>query len=466
MATDAQPEIDSPRDVESEQWVLGSCMTVPDLIDECSVLLRPSDFFVEAHGIVFRVLQELHAANKTIDAVILAKRLKKETHLMSLLDGNVGALLIDLAEAAPVPAHARVHAQRVREESVKRGIISACMTSAVDARNSDGNSGEILARTESRIMAIEDSRLTESICHASEAVKGFMSQFQARMSGDKGLPGVETGFTDLDRLLGSLRPGELIILAARPSMGKSALAVNIASYAAIDRALPTLLISLEMSNTELCDRIVSSRTNVPLNDIKRGTVNREDQRLIVAEIGELSQSELWMDETPIRTISEVCSTARRMKRKNKIGLIIIDYLQLIEPENPRDVREQQVAKMSKRLKALARQLNIPVVVLAQLNRLVEGRPNKTPRLSDLRESGSIEQDADVVMFVHREEYYLSPKEVDDKNASGKADIIVAKQRNGETGTVSMKWVKECTRFETLPKGEEWNPACNTYDAFQ
>jgi replicative DNA helicase len=241
-------------------------------------------------------------------------------------------------------------------------------------------------------------------------------------------------------------------------MGKSALAVNIATNAAVHAAVPTLLMSLEMSRLELADRMLSSRADVPLFRMQRGNISPDERRQLVSEAAEIGQSPLMIDDTPSRSIMDVCATARRLKRKNKLGLVVIDYLQLIEPEDRKAVREQQVASISRKLKALARLLKIPVLVLAQLNRLMENRPNKRPRLSDLRESGSIEQDADVVLFVHREEYYLQPKEVAERKLEGVAEIIVAKQRNGPTGTVVLNWRKEYTRFEDREQGgTPWDP---------
>lgn len=449
--------LEMPRDIESEQWVLGACISIPDLIDECTTLLRPGDFFVEANGIVFRIMQEMRGAEKTIDQVSLPKRLGKDDRLVELCKDSGGILvfLIQLAQASPVPDHARHHAKVVREAAIQRGIIAACTESIQEVRDSDQDSNELLARAEARLQLVEDERLTDRVCHVSEAMRGLMDDLQMRLDGKKKPDGVSTGFYALDEILNTLRPEELIILAARPSMGKTALAANIAAHVAIDCGVPTLLISLEMSRLELADRILMGRAEISLQKSRDATLSRDERHNLVIRAAEIGESPFFIDDTPSRSIVEVCATARRVKRKHGMGLLVIDYLQLIEPDNLKDIREQQVARMSKKLKALARLLKIPVLCLAQLNRQVENRPNKIPRLSDLRETGSIEQDADVVLFVHREEYYLTPKDVEERKLRGVADIVVAKQRNGRTGSARLAWQQEFTRFRDAPQGTAW-----------
>ena len=257
---------------------------------------------------------------------------------------------------------------------------------------------------------------------------------------------METGFADLDTLTGGLHNSELVILAARPSMGKTAFAMNIAENVSVNQAVPTLFVSLEMSSLELADRLLCSVGRINGHRLRNGTLPQDERRRLVAIAGKLSQAKLYVDDSPSRTVTEIAAAARRIKRREgRIGLIVIDYLQLIEPDNASDPRQEQVAKIARRLKGLARELEAPVLCLAQVNRQAEDAREHRPRLSHLRESGAIEQDADVVMFVHREEYYRRGEERE--QFAGQAEIIIAKQRNGPIGDVELVWRKEYTRFE-------------------
>jgi replicative DNA helicase len=257
---------------------------------------------------------------------------------------------------------------------------------------------------------------------------------------------VETGFTDFDQLTGGLHNSELIILAARPSMGKTALAMNMAEHAAIQLQTPVLFISLEMSSIELADRMLCSLAKVNGHRLRNGTISAEDRARLVEKAAEISQAPLYVDDSPSRTVTEIAAAARRIRRREgRLGLIVIDYLQLIEPDNSKDPRQEQVARIARRLKGMARELEVPVLCLAQLNRQAEDSKDHRPRLSHLRESGAIEQDADVVMFVHREEYYHRGDEQNEY--AGQAELIVSKQRNGPIGDVRLVWLREFTRFQ-------------------
>ena len=259
-----------------------------------------------------------------------------------------------------------------------------------------------------------------------------------------------TGFKDLDNLTGGMHDSEFVVLAARPSMGKTALATNIAEYVAIEANVATLFVSLEMARLELAQRMLCSQGKIDANKFRSGFLSGDDRKKLVEASAKLGKAPLFIDDTPARTITEIAACARRLKRKQNLGLIVIDYLQLIQPDDPRDPRQEQVAKMARRLKGLARELKVPVLCLAQLNRQAEqGKEGHRPRLSHLRESGAIEQDADVVMFVHREEYYHTHEEAVEKGICGQADIIVAKQRNGPTGDIKLAWFDKFTCFENL-----------------
>jgi replicative DNA helicase len=268
---------------------------------------------------------------------------------------------------------------------------------------------------------------------------------EARLSGDYDSGGAETGFTNFDEMTGGLHSGELIILAARPSMGKTALAMNIGEHVSINQKLPVLFVSLEMSGIELADRMLCSLARVNGHRLRNGTISADDRERLIRKANEISTAPLFVDDSPSRTVSEIAATARRIKRREgDLGMIVIDYLQLIEPDNSRDPRQEQVAKIARRLKGIARELEVPLLCLSQLNRQAEDSKDHRPRLSHLRESGAIEQDADVVMFVHREEYYHRGDER--AQFAGQAEIIIAKQRNGPIGDVELTWEADFTRF--------------------
>jgi len=273
-----------------------------------------------------------------------------------------------------------------------------------------------------------------------------MDRLDAKMRDEFDDNTVDTGFPDLDRLLGGLRNSEFVVLAARPSMGKTAFAMNIAEHVAITQEAPVLFVSLEMSSIELIDRMLCSLAKVDGHRMRAGTIRPEDNQKLVDKAADISNAPMFVDDSPSRSVSQIAAGARRIKKRmGKLGLIVIDYLQLIEPDNPSDPRQEQVAKMARRLKGLARELDVPVLCLAQLNRQAEAaKGSHRPRLSHLRESGAIEQDADVVMFVHREEYYLTGEEAE--RVAGEADIIVSKQRNGPIGDVRLLWQRQYTRF--------------------
>jgi replicative DNA helicase len=307
------------------------------------------------------------------------------------------------------------------------------------------------------VLAILEDRGAGQVSPISEVLQESLDRIDARMDQHHAYGGVETGFVDFDQMTGGLQKSELIILAARPSMGKTALAMNMAEYAALN-GTPVLFVSLEMSAIELGDRLLCSFARVNGNRLRNGTITHEERRKLVNAAAQISQAPLFIDDAPSRTMTEIAANARRLKRRSGLGVVIVDYLQLIDPDNPRDPRQEQVAKISRRLKGLARELDVPVLCLAQLNRQVESTHSNKPQLSHLRESGAIEQDADVVMFVHREEYYMTNEE-DREQVRGQADLLIRKQRNGPTGDVKLTWSHEFTRFDNYaaPAFAEFQP---------
>jgi replicative DNA helicase len=442
------PAVDSrerPANVDAERAVLGSILLKPDVCDDVTLLVRPEDFADEAHQVLYRHLLELHDGGKRLDVTIVMERLRTQGDIERV--GGVDAIT-DILQAVPHAAHAVHYAQIVRDKAMLRSLIDASTDILRDAYDSGDEPREQVARAENKIFQILEHRSSAEAKPIETVLEEVMVRMDARMKHEQTLGGVETGFTDLDSLCGGLHNSELIILAARPSMGKTAFAMNIAEHVAIASQQPVLFVSLEMASLELADRLLCSAAQVNGHRLRNGTISQEDRRRLVKKSADISSAPLFIDDTPGRTLTEIAAVARRLKRKQGLSLIVIDYLQLIEPDNPKDPRQEQVAKIARRLKTMSRELDIPVLCLAQLNRQAEVSRDNRPRLNHLRESGAIEQDADVVMFVHREEYYQTTDE-DRERVKGQAEIIIAKQRNGPIGDVKLLWQHDFTRFVNL-----------------
>ncbi len=444
----ATPLLDSvgrPANLDAERAVLGSILLKPDVCDDVALVVREEDFSDESNQLLYHHLIELHDAGKRIDATIVMERLRSQGDF-----DRVGgaAALADVVQAVPHAAHATHYATIVRDKALLRSMIDAGTDILREAYDSTDEPRQLLARAEEKIFAILERRSSAEAKSIQSVLEDVMVRMDARMKHEHAIGGVETGFTDLDSLCGGLHNSELVILAARPSMGKTALAMNIAEHVSINLKMPVLFVSLEMASLELADRLLCSASQVNGHRLRNGTISQEDRRRLVQKSSEIGSAPLFIDDTPSRTLTEIAAVARRLKRKQGLSLIVIDYLQLIEPDNPRDPRQEQVARIARRLKAMCRELDIPILCLAQLNRQAEVSRDNRPRLNHLRESGAIEQDADVVMFVHREEYYQTNDE-DRERVRGQAEIIIAKQRNGPIGDVKLLWQHDFTRFVNL-----------------
>jgi replicative DNA helicase len=433
-----------PKCVEEERAVLGSLLLDPELCDEIALILRPGDFFADTHQAIYTQMIELSNEGIRIDAVLLADRLKKRGQLEHI--GGV-AYLAELANEVPLTAHASYYARLVSESSTLRQLIHSAGEILRDAHDPTFAPREVLGMAEERIFSILESKGVGEAVSFEETMHEAFERIDARLD-NKGASGLSTGFADLDEKTGGFQKSELLILAARPSMGKTALATNIAEHVSLEGQHPTLFVSLEMSRLELCERMLCAFAEVNGHTLRNGHISRMDQKRLVTKANKMSAARLYIDDSPSRTMTEISAMARRLKRREGLGLIIIDYLQLIDPDNPRDPRQEQVARIARRLKGLARELEVPVLCLAQLNRQTEVSRDNKPRLNHLRESGAIEQDADVVMFVHREEYFQTNDE-DRAQHAGKAEIIIAKQRNGPTGEVKLTWQAEYARFRSF-----------------
>ncbi|MCO6453790.1 MAG: replicative DNA helicase [Pirellulaceae bacterium] len=436
---DRQP----PFDLDAERGVLGSILLKPEVCDEVALELRTVDFYDDANRTLYEHLLAMHDAGQKIDITLLVDRLKSAGVFKDL---GGAPYLASVSQSVPNAAHAVFYARVVREKATYRALIDASTTILHDAYYETNDSRELLSQAEQKIFSILDHRSGQNVARLEDVLHKAMDRLEARLSGQHTEGSVDTGFSDFDKLTGGLHNSELIILAARPSMGKTALAMNMAEHAAIVLQVPVLFVSLEMSSIELADRMLCSLARVNGHRLRNGTISRDDRSRLVEKAAEISQVPLYVDDSPSRTVTEIAAAARRIRRREgRLGLIVIDYLQLIEPDNSRDPRQEQVARIARRLKGMARELDVPVLCLAQLNRQAEDSKDHRPRLSHLRESGAIEQDADVVMFVHREEYYLRGEEQSDQ--AGQAEIIIAKQRNGPVGDVRLVWLKEFTRFQ-------------------
>jgi replicative DNA helicase len=440
--------------LEAEQGVVGSLILDARLCDDVSLIVRPDDFYADANRRLYAQLVRMHDEGGQIDTTLLVDRLKQTGELEAI--GGM-AYLADVVHSVAVPAHAEYYARIVRDKSTLRQLIHASTEILRDAYDPALDPRELVNLAEEKVFAVHDRRSSDQVSSIHDVLVEAFAHIDYRLE-HGGATGVPTGFTDLDNLTGGLHDSELVILAARPSMGKTALATNLADYVTVESSIATLFVSLEMSRLELAQRMLCGRGRIDGKKFRGGYLSASDRDKLVESSAKLSKAPLFVDDTPSRTVPEIAACARRLKRTEDLGLIIIDYLQLIEPDNPKDPRQEQVAKIARRLKGLARELGLPILCLAQLNRQAETTRDNRPRLSHLRESGAIEQDADVVMFVHREEYYLTREEAQERDLVGKADLLVAKQRNGPTGDVKLAWFQDYTKFEDL--------AQKPYDEFE
>ena len=431
-----------PCDVSAEVAVLGSIILMPDVCDELVMICKADDFYDDAHRKLYQHMINMVELGQKIDVTLLVNRLKSADDYEAI---GGSAYLAKLANSVPNAAHAVYYAEIVRSKATLRKLIEAGTSILRDAYDETIDAKELLSQAEQRVFSIQDERSSQSAETIGNLLQTAMERIDARMKGVHSVGGVDTHFAGYDEQCGGLHNGELIILAARPSMGKTALALNIAENVSILGRAPVLFVSLEMSGVELADRLLCSLARVNGHRLRNGSISQDDRKRLVEKAVEVSNAPLYVDDSPSRTVSEIAAVARRIKQRDRaLGLIVIDYLQLIEPDNSRDPRQEQVAKIARRLKGLAREQQGPVLCLSQLNRQAEEGKDHRPRMSHLRESGAIEQDADVVMFVHREEYYHRGD--DASQYAGQAEIIIAKQRNGPVGEIELTWEKEFTRF--------------------
>jgi len=436
-----------PNAIEAEAALLGSMILDWRVCGEVLQMLHgPDDFYKPAHAAIYETLIELYDANQSIDVVQLNQRLRDKQQLEKV--GGVD-YLIELAESVPSASAAQHYAQIVRDKAVLRRLIDASGRILYDAYNADSPASELLDTAEQAIFQIRQAGTSNDASNLKELLQETFDQLESQDG--RLLTGVETGFFELDEMTNGLQSGEMIVVAARPSMGKTAFVLNMAEHIAANNQQPVGVFSLEMGKQQLAQRLLCARSGVDAHKLRRNMLGRDDFAQLSVAVGELSEAPLYIDDTPGLTLLELRAKARRMAARYDVQAILIDYLQLMSAPGA-ESRQQEVSNISRGIKALGRELNIPVVCLSQLNRQPEGREGHRPRMSDLRESGSIEQDADVVMMLHRESYYHQgdaewfQQNPDMANA---AEVIVTKQRNGPTGTVKLVFDSETTRFHNM-----------------
>jgi replicative DNA helicase len=434
-----------PHDVAAEQGVLGSIFLAPRMLDEVAPILKPMDFFHKPHRRVYEVSTELHNSNKIVD-VMLVKAALEATGEFETLGGM--SLLLDITEALPTATNAVWYATAVRDKAILREIAAAATEALSDAYDPSADPQGILGRSVERFGAISERRVADQACDITAQAGATLEGIYKRQSGEA-VRGLSSPWPDLDRRKGCWRNGALYVVAARPGQGKTSFALNAVTHVAEILRQPVGFFSLEMSYQELCERIISAKTGVDGEAIRDGKIHSSDMPKIIEAANEVSNLTLWIDDSPSRSMLDIASRARDMKRKGRLSMLVVDHLGLVQPENTRDNRQEQVSKIARRLKTLAKELDIPILALAQMNREADKRTDHKPKLSDIRESGAIEQDADAVLFVHRESEYRP----DDPNLAGKAEIIVAKNRGGRTCTVPLVWNAPTTSF--LSSSREW-----------
>ncbi|MCA9050168.1 MAG: replicative DNA helicase [Planctomycetaceae bacterium] len=428
-----------PQNLDAERGVLGSILLMHEAIDDVADFLRPEYFYRDAHEKMYVAVRDLYEKGiKGIDAVTLCEELQRREQLEDI--GGPGYVR-DILESVPHAAHVMYYCDIVRQKWIQRSLINACTEILSRSYELTTEIEDLLQEAERRIFSIVEQQEAGSNIAMHDILIDAFNRIDERMSSSGDVSGTTTGFTDLDAQTTGLQPTELVILAARPSMGKTALVCNIAEAVARKDGKGVLLFSLEQSNLELAERFLCITARVNGHDLRAGNLTSEQRDQLMAASDELSRLPLFIDDKPGRTMGQIAALSRRIHRKTPLGVIIIDYLQLVEPEEKSAPREQQIASISRRLKFLAKELRVPVIALSQLNRGVELREDKRPRLADLRESGAIEQDADMVMFLHRPDAY------DPEDRPGEAELIVAKHRSGPTGIVRLTWRKQFMRFE-------------------
>ncbi|MDR3588753.1 MAG: replicative DNA helicase [Negativicutes bacterium] len=430
-----------PQNVEAEQSVLGAMLIEREAISRVAEFLRPEDFYREAHRLIYNSIVELYNKNEAADLITITEHLKKADKLETV--GGI-SYISSLANSIPTAANVIYHARIIEEKALLRQLINAATYIAGMGYEATSEIVTILDEAEKTILGVSNRKVTGTFSPVKSIIMEAFDKIEQLYASKGGITGLSTGFKDLDRLTAGLQPSDLILIAARPSMGKTAFVLNLARNVAVKEKKPVAFFSLEMSKEQLVQRLLCSEAPIDAQRLRIGDLKDEDWKRLVQAAERLSTAPIFIDDTPGITVAEMRSKARRLKVEQDLGLVVIDYLQLMSGQSGSgrsENRQQEISEISRSLKSLARELHVPVIALSQLSRGVESRQSKKPMLSDLRESGSLEQDADIVAFLYREDYY-NP-ETENKNLT---EVIIAKHRNGPVDTVILNFHKQYTKF--------------------
>ncbi|MBK5251400.1 MAG: replicative DNA helicase [Peptostreptococcaceae bacterium] len=431
-----------PHNIDAEQSVLGAMLLDREAVISVTEKLRDEHFYKENHKEIFRAMLDLYGRNEPVDLVTVSEELKKAGILEEA--GGV-SYLTDLSNAVPITANARYYADIIEEKAILRQLIDAGKV-IVDKGYASSDVKMLMDEAERRIFEISQKKSTQAFAIVKDVLQNTLDYMELLAGSESGYTGLPTGFHDIDKMTSGLQKSDLVLIAARPSMGKTALGINIAQSIAVKSDKSVALFSLEMSKEQLVQRMLSSQAHVEITKIRTGKLTEEEWIKVAGATVPLGKAKIYIDDTPGITVMEIKAKARRLKMESGLDLVLIDYLQLMSSDSRSESRQQEISAISRGLKGLARELECPIIALSQLSRAPEQRSDHRPILSDLRDSGAIEQDADIVMFLYRDEYY---HEDSDKKNIG--EIIIAKQRNGPTGTVHLAWLGKYTKFGNIQR---------------
>ncbi|MFH1759304.1 MAG: replicative DNA helicase [Patescibacteria group bacterium] len=435
-----------PQNIEAEESVLGSLMIDKDALIKVADVLLPDDFYKPAHARIYEVALKLYEKHQPVDILSVTNKLKEANILNDIGGSNY---LTELMERVPTASHVEYYAKLVKEKKILRDLISASAEITETAFKPTDDVEDVLDAIEKKIFAISQHSSSDRFINIKDELRSAYERIEALHRGEGKLRGVSTGFNGLDNYLSGLQNSDLIVMGARPSLGKTAFALDIARNIAVNEQKPVGIFSLEMSKEQVIDRLIAAESKVPLWKLRTGRLSDDTEfEMIQAGLDSLSKAPIFIDDTPSPNILQMRSMARRLQTEHGLSLIVVDYLQLIQPRTHSESMVQQVTEISRGLKGLARELNVPVLALSQLSRLVDHRETKIPRLSDLRDSGSIEQDSDVVLFIYRKDRDKVNPSPEEQNT---AEIIIAKHRNGPLGTVKLKFDQEKVSFMNIDK---------------
>jgi len=439
-----------PQNIEAEQCVLGGVLLENEAISKVLETLVPDDFYREPHRKICHSMIDLFEKNEPIDLITLTNALKGK-NLLDEVGG--GVYLSSLADSITTAANIEYYAKIVKEKAILRGLINTATEIVTRGYEDGGDVEDLLDQAEKNIFQISESQIKPSFYEIKNLLKESFKTIEKLYESKEIVTGVPSGFEELDKLTSGFQPSDLVVIAGRPSMGKTAFSLNIAQYAAIEKKIPSALFSLEMSKEQLVLRMLCSEAKVDAHKLRGGFLGETDWPKLTRAAGILSEAPIFIDDTPALSVLEMRAKARRLMAEHELGLVIVDYLQLMRGRGlsgrgrpSSETREQEISEITRSLKALAKELNIPVIALSQLNRKVEERTDKRPHLADLRESGAIEQDADLITFIYRDEIY---NRADDNPNKGIAEVIIGKQRNGPVGEIKLAFLDKYTTFENL-----------------